>query len=134
MLPSDCLAGPNPCAHFHRDFFKQSICLPNTRLTEGLRQPTCSDAECSLSLRDCGNSPGLALPAHHTHRAQGILQRGTADPEFPRLYPPTCSLQQWFPSAYHNSKLREANIYLALPLSQAQFEWKQILVSPSFYI
>ena len=26
------------------------------------------------------------------------------------------------------------HIYLALPLSQAQSEWKRILVSPSFYI
>lgn len=34
MLPSDCLAGPNPSAHFHRDFFKHSICPPNTRLAE----------------------------------------------------------------------------------------------------
>lgn len=34
-LPSDCSAGPNPCAHSHRDFFKDSICLPKAKLGGG---------------------------------------------------------------------------------------------------
>lgn len=130
MLPSDCLRDPTPALLC--DFF----CTPSARQSPGSqRSEELSPAPkmLNIALRLWEQPLALPLPAYHTLRFRN-LAKGAADPEFPRLLTPAC-LQRWFPSRIPITVNREEanNIYLALPLSQAQLSVNDPSITCLFY-
>lgn len=79
-LPSDCPAGSTSVSTTND--FRDSIWRKG-HAPGGKRPPTPSDAAYSPSAQPHGWPPwpGLALPAHHAHAADGVLQRGRSNPE-----------------------------------------------------